>query len=252
MGNCLVTKLKGNVNNPNLMVLGEIVLEVSEVATPATDSRLIRLGQSENPNITITVDGGTMVSIEQVSNNNCIVHAKPKYQFTQMTSPTDSIKVVNNIADFNYSPNIISFNCGFKNAQDINSIANAQYLNNLQIFTIQASRKSHTGDISVFNNCPNLVLLSIVFTSIEGDIASIGSATKLQTVEVTGDQLVYGNLTELAQAQVAAGRTSGNLNLTCVEYNPNLTVDGTENLLGTYRITFDSSLAGGFSINQVS
>lgn len=65
MGNCLVTKLKGTVNNPDLKKLGELIITVSSKAAGESlsdDQRLIGLGFSSEVKITaegkeFTVEG---------------------------------------------------------------------------------------------------------------------------------------------------------------------------------------------------
>lgn len=74
--------------------------------------------------------------------------------------------------------------------------------------TLNASRTGISGDISEISAVTSLTSLNVTYCGVSGNIASIGALVNLTNVQWYGSN-VTGDYTQLADAMVAAGRTSG-------------------------------------------
>ena len=189
MNKCLVTKLSGVVDNPDLLRLGEIRIKVRKLNTEY-EHRALTLSFSKETNITITGDGyftdknsvsnkGKQIvvpantqTIVYISNGDYDINIYNKYDLTffvdyafgEVNAPQKSGFSIN-IEDFKYSRNITRIN-----TSEIN------------------------GDIAAVKNLTNLTSLSMRLSNITGDISNLSSLTKLASAQLNS---VSGNILAL-------------------------------------------------------
>lgn len=125
MGNCLVTKLKGTVDNNNLSKLGEIKIHFNQVATPTVDTNGIKLSSTyqalslrlnngyftnstftQNLGNTALIPAWTTNKIIYVANVDCNLFISGKYDSISLISHAGNewfnTNIEVNIEDFSY------------------------------------------------------------------------------------------------------------------------------------------------------
>lgn len=240
MGNCLVTKLKGSVNDTSILRLGELRVHFNKVSDPTGATQGINVGFDEEcslevlgneeahfTNETLAENKGKKISVTVgrknifVSNNDCDVAILNKYAITSFestnynytTSPgSKSI----NINDFKYSKRLTKLDVSYMQASgDIESIKD---LTNLTKFLVYNCRNI-TGDISNLKNLTSLTNLILNSVPITGDIANISGMTGLTKLDiantkVTGNIEALKNMTRLSSLNIEGlSGLSGNLGI---------------------------------------
>ena len=212
MNKCLVTKLSGVVNNPDLLRLGEMRIKVRKLNTEY-EHRALALSFSKETNITITGDGyftdknsvsnkGKQIvvhantqTVVYISNGDYDINICNKYDLTLfvdyaygvVNSPKDSGISVN-IEHFEYSRNLK--NISLTNASgDIAAVKNLTNLTSLNLGGTQVN-----GDIAAVKNLTNLTSLNMRLSNITGDISNLSSLTKLASSQLSS---VSGNILAL-------------------------------------------------------
>lgn len=180
--NCLVTKLKGVVNNPNLPKLGILPISVYAEGSPSQASRSIRIEVKDtSAGSTLKAVGGYFASsysgtynLTEVSTDNthvAVVFSENKDFEVEVSNKYD-IKTI-----------VYGLGTGFK-LSDIGF-----YANNIESIQNSAEGNAH----------------------VTGDIADLGICTKLTLFRNPYATGLYGRLEDLIEKQIANGRTSGTL-----------------------------------------
>ena len=234
MNKCLVTKLSGVVDNPDLLRLGEIRIKVRKLNTEY-EHRALTLSFSKETNITITGDGyftdknsvsnkGKQIvvpantqTIVYISNGDYDINIYNKYDLTffvdyafgEVNAPQKSGFSIN-IEDFKYSRNITRINTSEING-DIAAVKNLTNLTSLSLSSTQVS-----GDIAAVKNLTNLTLLSLSSTQVSGDIAAVKNLTNLTSLslfstQVSGDIAAVKNLTNLTSLSMRLSNITGDI-----------------------------------------
>ena len=212
MNKCLVTKLSGVVDNPDLLRLGEIRIKVRKLNTEY-EHRALTLSFSKETNITIIGDGyfidknsvsnkGKQIvvpaktqTVVYVSNGDYDINICNKYDLTLFVdyafgvvdAPQKSGFSIN-IEDFKYSRNITRINVS-EASGDIAAVKNLTNLTSLSLSSTQVN-----GDIAAVKNLTNLTSLSLRLSNITGDISNLSSLTKLASAQLNS---VYGSILAL-------------------------------------------------------
>ena len=212
MNKCLVTKLSGVVNNPDLLRLGVIRIKVRKLNTEY-EHRALALSFSKETNITITGDGyftdensvsnkgkqivvhANTLTVVYVSNGDYDINICNKYDLTLFVdyafgvfnAPQKSGFSIN-IEDFKYSRNITRINASEVNG-DIAAVKNLTNLTSLNLSNTQVN-----GDIAAVKNLTNLTSLNMRLSNITGDISNLSSLTKLASAQLNS---VSGNILAL-------------------------------------------------------
>ena len=201
MGKCLITKLKGSVQNDSLLRIGEFCIKVSKVESPTADSQCFVVNNSKDAQLRIIGDGyftnetlsenkGKVMDVVAntettvyLSNGDYEIVVSEKYSLTQVgTYTTTSWKTYKGKLSF-----------------DIDSLKYSPKISFLALSSTQV-----TGDIAVFGKLTGLTHLVFENTQVTGDISVLGKLTGLKFVvlsntKVTGDIAVFGKLTNLTQ-----------------------------------------------------
>jgi hypothetical protein len=208
MGNCLVTKLKGTVQNSDLLRVGELRICVHKIDNPSSETQRINLNFTEDVKLEIIGDGyftnATLVSnlgksltakantesLVYVSNGDFEIAILNKYALTKINTRTNKKTAIKDIADLKYSSSI--------NYIAVNSVENVSYFSDLKslktLTYLSISNANINGNLSDLEPLTNLLYLIIGNTSnkITGNVSSLKAITKLNTLvilnsDVTGD-----------------------------------------------------------------
>ena len=179
MGKCLVTKLIGIVNNDSLLRVGEIRFSISAVSNPTSESQKLSISYS------------TGSSLEIIGNG----------YFTDST---------------------LSQNLG--KSRNVNEGSNTVYVSNGN-FSLIAKNKYNIESITIGNaysfniddvKWSNLYNITANYTNTEGDISSLASITRFETIDlsytkVAGDIASLSKLTNSKMLSFICDRVRGNL-----------------------------------------
>lgn len=208
MGNCLVTKLKGTVQNSNLLRVGEIRICVHKIDNPNGETQRINLNFTEDVKLEIIGDGyftnATLVSnlgksltakaktesLVYVSNGDFEIAILNKYALTKINTRTSKKTAIKDIIDLKYSSSLSYL--------ATNSVENIGYLSDIKSLTtltyLAVSNANINGNLSDLESLTNLSYLIIGNTSnkLTGNVSSLKAMTNLNTLailnsDVTGD-----------------------------------------------------------------
>ena len=251
MGKCLVTKLNGIVDNINLKKLGELRLNIQKSVALAADSRTITLGCYSPVDIeviggyftdkTFSENYGTTAKAEAnitkeliVSNNDCILRFINKSDIISFTlgknfAATDFIF---DLSELKYSGiTTANFYSTGNLAEDISIIKDIPQLKSINI-----ARSECFGDIASLADSKNLeVFIASYCSKIYGDVSSLVNNSKLKRLSlintsVLGDlsylpsSTYYISLSENATAKWKRERPSSSP-IISIEGNPLLGTD---------------------------
>ena len=203
MGNCLVTKLAGSVNNPSLLKLGETKVTTNLTSIGNTGD-YIRIDGSADKPVTLKMETGyfrankssnesigtelTVNSAMEIfpSTGEHVISVIPKYNIQWLQNVVvdiDGLKMSKNLKTLNILPSSYG---------DISSLKDLTALT-----TILCSNANIHGDISSFKDLTALTLIRMLNTQVSGDIASLGNLTKLTYFELSSTDMIVGNISSL-------------------------------------------------------
>lgn len=212
MGNCLVTKLKGTVQNSNLLRVGEMRLCVHRIDNPNGETQRINLNFTEDVKLEIIGDGyftnATLVSnlgksltakantesLVYVSNGDFEIAILNKYALTKINTRTNKKTAIKDIADLKYSSSL--------NHLAINSVENVGYFSDIKpltsLYYLSVSNANIKGSLSDLESLTNLGYIIVGDTSnkLTGNVSSLKAMTKLDTLVII-NSYVIGDLATL-------------------------------------------------------
>ena len=182
MGNCLVTKLKGSVNDESLRRLGEMKLHVDSVS----NSVIFSLNLDADVTIRIVGNGyfvsndntnlGKTIATKNYDNKDIKANGS---NFDVFISNKDTIKGI-------YLTNVVF---------DLSELA---YCTSLTVFVDWNTPSILTGDISIFKNLKNLINIHIEGSKqITGQLSDIAGMTNLTTLSLPSPNIT-GQLSDIA------------------------------------------------------
>jgi hypothetical protein len=227
MGNCLVTKLKGVVDNDNLDVFGQVVFIYKK-----NDDNWINLHATNSGEIEATIVGATVSTVAgdvvKVDDTHVLLSTNKGFKCTSLgeyfkiivpnkykVTSYDMSNMPNAIykGDIYYSPvsKIVL------NSTNVDGIGRDEFLDVLRfdLDSMSAICKSRLltlalnlqdfpermgqfkGSLSSISDCPTLQYLSLVGTNIGGDLSNLGSLTTLSRVDII-DTPINGNIASLS------------------------------------------------------
>lgn len=204
MNKCLITKLNGSCNNPELLRIGEMRVHFAKVDSPtaSTQGKAFRftknaeleiIGDAYFTDKNLTANLGKKITVTAnseagffVSNNDCDIAILDKYSLSKLLSwasgvPSYPQNVSFNIDDLKYSASFtqVSFINNTQVSGDIASLKNLTALTTLDLVSTNV-----TGDIAQLETCPNIGYLRVP-NSVVGDLAKL--PTKCYFVSLKGD-----------------------------------------------------------------
>lgn len=212
MGNCLVTKLKGTVQNSDLLRVGELRICVHKIDNPSSETQRINLNFTEDVKLEIIGDGyftnNTLVNnlgkslavkantetLVYVSNGDFEIAILNKYALTKINTRTNKKTAIKDIADLKYSSSL--------NHLAINSVENVGYFSDIKpltsLYYLSLSNANIKGSLSDLESLTNLGYIIVGDTSnkLTGNVSSLKAMTKLDTLAII-NSYVIGDLATL-------------------------------------------------------
>ena len=203
MGNCLVTKLAGIVNNPSLKKLGEIKV-TSNLTSIGNGGDYIRVDGSADKPVTLKMETGyfraskssndsigaelTVNSAMEIfpSTGEHVISVIPKYNINWLQN------VAVDIGDLKFSKDLKSLVLLSGSYGDISSLKDLTALS-----LIIANNSKLYGDISSLKDLTALSSFSMLNTQLSGNIASLGTLTNLNKFELSGNKKIVGDISSL-------------------------------------------------------
>ena len=268
MANCLVTKLKSNVINDNLVGLGVIRLKAIELPGTPDDWQQLSITFGVVGECTIHAYGGTffrrsagsstatdtltLINEEaeiQFNNGTYNVDITNKYGLTKIGPAVNFYKhlLSFNLADLKYSVNMTDIRC--QQALLSGDISDISLMSNLAHFNAQ-NNNTLSGNLSSISGLANIVYFDVVDSNITGDIANIASNTLITTLNIANTS-IYGDVASIAGCtaltQLFAERSNISGNISALGNMTGLTLCNLSNTQcsGTLESMLDGMLSAG-------
>ena len=217
MGNCLVTKLAGSVNNPSLLKLGEIKV-TSNLTSIGGSGDYIRVDGSTDKPVTLKIETGYFRASKS-SNDN--IGTELTVNSAMEIFPSTGEHVISVIPKYNiqYLQNVAMDIDGLKFSKDLNSLillpssyGDISSLKGLTALTsVICSNSNIYGDISSLKDLTKLTSLRLLNTKVSGDIASLGALTNLTYFEISSTDKIVGDISSLkAFSKLESFKLKGN------------------------------------------
>lgn len=238
MKNCLITKLKTSIDDNNIPYLGELRLKMKPVASPTVDSAYVSIGSTKEGTIRILndgvfykintttvdetagkekklLDGTTEVYVSPES----VISILPRYGITSIFANGATL----DISHLDYIENLKSISVS--GSELTGSIDVFKGYKNLQTVHLRQS-KNIVGNIESLKDSTNLKKVHFANTNVEGSLVSaFGNKTQLAVLELS-ETKVTGSIEGLVSAQIAAGRTSGSIQMPWAKATNTITFEG--------------------------
>lgn len=257
MNNCLVTKLKGAVDNDALSKIGECEFDVVAVTTPTIDTQYLNL-----------VDSGNEVEVEVIGDGYILTG--DNYASATSAGKTVTIKKTNVQNQFNdtapyYWLSNGNYKIRVKSKYNINVVSTVGALvlnlNNLDYSPVRLFKKPASvavpnvvGDIKCFKNFGNTVT-NVILTNatsdaslsrynVYGDVANLSNKTAMTNFTaansyISGNISVFANMPNLSTLRINNTDVSGNAeSLSSLTGMAVLSLENCPNISGDIAIAF--------------
>ena len=215
MNKCLVTKLNGSSNNPELLRLGEMRIKILKVSNPTDHTQGFSLGFNKSATLEIVSDGYfTDKTLTENKGKRITLNAGINDIWVNGNSDVEiaildkySLTYINKAYQGEVSGSVYGDNIKL-------NISDLKYSTALTILSI--SRTQVSGDIANLKNLTALTSLSLDNTQVSGDIANLKNLTALTSlglsyIQVSGDIANLKNLTALVSLNVYKTQVSGDI-----------------------------------------
>ena len=192
MTKCLVTKLNGNISNPEILKLGEVRIKISRVANPSANTQKLYVCFTKDTKLEIIGDGYFTDTNLSSNKGKTLVVNKDIHTDVYVSNGDYVLSILNKYALF-----VLSYENANKEIEDISTLKYSTALTNLNLNNSKVS-----GDIANLNSFTALTNLNLNNTSVSGDIAELKNLTALTNLNlyntnVSGDIAELKNLTAL-------------------------------------------------------
>ena len=206
MTKCLVTKLNGNISNPEILKLGEVRIKISRVANPSAGTQKLYVLFNEDTKLEIIGDGYFTDANLSSNKGKTLVVNKNVHTDVYVSNGDYVLSILNK-----YALNILSV---ISTNKDIENIEYLKYSTALIMLLMDNSKVS--GDIADLKNLTALTDLNLNNTKVSGDIADLKNLTaltdlNLNNTKVSGDIADLKNLTALTSLSVYNTSVSGDI-----------------------------------------
>lgn len=230
MGKCLITKLSGIINNPDILKFGELRVPLTQKTgtytitvafAKATKVGLIGNAHFISPSsedlgksIDVSANSNTPLRIE-ITGEGAILDIVDKYELTYFVTCETQLK----LSDLKYCRKLAILDLGYSNAEG--NLSELSMLTEMKILTVGGPKVSgKLSDISSLKKLMNLSLSpsNIYSYNIEGDLADIAGLTELKSLDVSntkikGDITSLQGLTKFSSLGCVRTAISGNINV---------------------------------------
>lgn len=236
MNKTLITKLKGVVNNDNILKLGEMRIRIAKVANPtdATQGFGITvnkpvtakiIGDGYFTNKTLSANLGNTMNLNTgsngiwVSNDGVEISIIEKYSITEVTNsyPGQSSGVYGENIDLDLSSFKYSTSLTGLDIHDSQISGNIGDLKNLTALTFLGLHNTQvSGDIKDLKNLTALTFLSLHNTQVSGDIGYLKNLASLRILSLSNTQVISDikelkDLTTLTSLSLANTQVMGDI-----------------------------------------
>ena len=254
MNKCLITKLNGFVNNPELLRLGEMRMKTLKVSNPAEHAQGFGISVNKTVTLVIVSDGyftdktltenkGKNATLN-VGFNDIWVNGKSdveiaildKYSLTTISSYGVNWNILKfSISDLKYSTALTSLillntqvsgdianlkgltaltSLGLSNTQVSGDIANLKGLTALTVLDLSSTQVPLTGDIGQLSSLSNCLDIKLKNSKLTGDLAMLPSKCRFVSFQYDKGS-VFTWSTRPSSAKIIA--IEGNANLTNID-----------------------------------
>lgn len=275
MEKCLITKLKGTVDNNSLLKLGEMRIIVKEDSSNTPSRHKIALTFYEDTVLSIIGNGyftddslsankGKSISVKAyvqtelyVSNGNFEISIPNKYTLTYFRIYPSNISV--DIEDLKYSTELTSIILSETPSYgDISALGNLTKLTYIGAFICSKIN----GDISALSNLTALTRIGFSNTKVNGDISALRNLTALTSLSISnnnvmGDISSLQSLVALTNFDLSKTNVSGDISslqsiagltdFSIIDTNISGDVSTLQNLSSLQTILASSNLSGDLS-----
>ena len=264
MKNCLKTQLKSIVNNDNLVYLGSIIIRVSASTNPEEGSYTLFLKAKRGKTVTFKPIGAGLTIGSTYYASGQEITIVTEQEVTIILDNADFKLVIYNkydldvISDYtyvvhNYTFDFIHINDSLEDINiDLHNTpieGHVSYLGSVLNIGNSDIDNSYLelNDVSISDNIKVLGKRKMT-----GNLALFNTKKKLETLKSANNININGEVKNLLDAQVIAGRTQGSLSLmlsnsSCTYNGVPITYESMNNHW-TLMATFNSSVPGGYSV----
>jgi len=222
MENCLVTKLKSEVNNDALKVLGKFKITRTVADASNWDSQIVQVNTTDSLRITsddfssikvngtvtnlpVTVAGSRDISFGPGVGSIFLAKYVPGH-FRLSFPHQQYINDVGTLYEFLVGKNIASFiELNLVNCKLHGDTEALRGMNSLQTLRL-AGNPDLVDNLSAISSITSIVTLELGNTGINGDIAELGPLVNVRTVSF--GNYITGELEDFIDAQISSGRSS--------------------------------------------
>lgn len=217
--NCLVTKLKANVNDNSLLKVGEMFIDIIEQKTPTNITNRLYLNSSsdliievENGEANITLDSnmesgwtnkitlpyssGVSPAPVFVRNGNYRLKVLSKYNLVEVGRYTESVNQKAISVDTKY----LKYSHGLVNIYSKLSgdISNLIGCTKLKVLMSIGFLNKLTGNLSALASLTALIEIRLQFSNLTGNLSDLAPLTALTNINLWGSSNITGSLSDLA------------------------------------------------------
>lgn len=187
MNNCLITKLKDSVNNPNLPVYGDFILNVNTGADPGAQHL-----RFEVSNVNVNLNGHPMADATHLSKGQYDVVLNSKYEMTKFIVGSGIFFDLNDLYGCVNMNNLAIY---YTFGSELYNISIFSQMTKIQRFTVV--NDNIIGDLSVLENIiPSLTTVDYMLKQSTGDVTLFKNALNMINFHI-GDCLLHGRIEDI-------------------------------------------------------
>lgn len=236
--NCLVTKLKANVNDNSLLKIGEMFIDIIEQESPTNQTNILYLNTSNTSDLVIEVENGeanltldenmasgwtNKITLPKSVSAPAPVYVRNGNYRIKVTSKYDLTEVGRWVSNFNSTAIVVKTDYlkYSKNMKTIAAVLNGKLdditsLTKIGTLLIKDESNFNEANLYILRNMTEMVRLILPY-NFTGDISSLSNMTKLEylklnSMDVTGDISSFSNMTSLSQVYISSDKVTVNIN----------------------------------------
>lgn len=218
---CLVTKLKGVVNDDSLMKLGELRIKCRKISSWQKHLNSIFFTFTEPQTITIIGDG-YFTDDKGTANKGKTTTITSNYAYISNTDCEVSIPDKSKLTNLSLSPLVDGKTAASYAEQPRTIVGGLSALigcSKLETFSLYYAEDDFNGDISALSSISTLKDCKIQSCDVYGDVGSIKSLTNLTSLslnrcsDVYGDISAFANMVGLTTLDVAYTKVLGSISI---------------------------------------
>ena len=223
MRNCLVTQLKGDTQNDNLPIFGELVLQAKKITIPdgkvlQGENVMLQFNQTDYLTVSVDGDGYFATSFDGLDDPSQRMTSFTYNPGTETSITTLFFKNDNYNVHFSnkYAIHLIWTYCDRSNNKHPETLldmdlAKLEYMTSLKRLILNYSGAKTHGNILSLASCPNIVdFMMANCPRIEGNITSIANKLKLSSLFIYLTAIT-GSIEDVVTGQIEQGVVTGTI-----------------------------------------